>query len=454
MDIVKLLNEVVFVYVEAWIFLLLFSVVVGKRNFVLTSPFASIFFTVFYTLFTRWVTLYVPFGIHTILISVFCVLYLGYITKTGLISAFSIWALLAAIMIVIEMVTFLFFIVFTGSNFQQIADNPVYIFTGTIAVKIVEIAIIIVAYRFRFDKYIKYKLFRGEKNVPSLIIVQAFLLGVTIASVNYAVSQPVELVQYNIFLLAIYLMIIFLTFLDFREQEQLRSVQKKHALLQEHLKNIETIISLIRKEKHDFSNHLNTIYGLCTLNKADMADRIKKYIHTISEKPYFSNKSVDTGNDYIDALIAVKNNQAVDHGIRLTIDFRSRLDLVDIEDKELVAIFGNIIDNAFDALSTADGIEVKSVIITTFMIDRMYYISIKNNGPMIPEKNLKRVFANGFSTKAENKADHGYGLYIVSQMLERNGGSINATSDAEETEFLVKLKVRSENREYIGEQAG
>jgi two-component system, LytTR family, sensor histidine kinase AgrC len=447
-----LINQFVFTPVEAGIFLFIFCLLAGKRNYPLTHKYAFFIFIIFYTVFTFWVTNYIPFGIHTILVAVFTILYLGFTTKTSLLSSFSIYSLLALSMIVLELAVMLVAMLITGYDFAEVLTHPMIIFIGSIITKLLEGAIIPLAYKLDLERYANIKLFRGENNYPSLILVQAFLLGVIIGSVNYVITNTVDIETYNIFLISLYILFIVLTVVDFKEQGQLRSLHKKHALLQEHLKNIEALISIIRKEKHDFSNHLNTIYGLCTLNKLDMADRIQKYINNISAKPYFSNKTVDTGNDYIDALIAVKNNLAIDLGISLTVDFRNKLDLIDIDDKELVAIFGNIIDNAFDALMSVEEIQNKGVFITSFKIDKTYYISIKNNGPVILERNFKRIFSNGFSTKYGNKADHGYGLYIVNQMVERNGGSINVTSNADETEFLIKLKARGEIRESACEQ--
>ena len=71
-----------------------------------------------------------------------------------------------------------------------------------------------------------------------------------------------------------------------------------------------------------------------------------------------------------------------------------------------------------------------------------YYISISNNGPMISEKHLNQIFERGFSTKKKNEKDHGYGLYIVNELVNKNSGSIEVTSDVNNTEFLLKFNVK------------
>jgi sensor histidine kinase regulating citrate/malate metabolism len=246
-----------------------------------------------------------------------------------------------------------------------------------------------------------------------------------------------------------------LAVLDFNERSRLTLLKTKYLLQQEHIKNIESIINITRKEKHEFANHLNTIYGLCTLNKPDLAERIKHYINDITGKSYYSYKSIDTGNDYIDALITVKKNYAIDKGISLKIDIRSPLSQADIQDTELVAVFANIIENAFDALLTGaeNANNTGYICITTYIIQNSYYISIKNNGPVIPKKNLKRIFSEGFSTKTVNRTDHGYGLYIANQGIVKNGGFISVTSSELETEFLVKLRVKNEYIQNTGSEA-
>ena len=52
-------------------------------------------------------------------------------------------------------------------------------------------------------------------------------------------------------------------------------------------------------------------------------------------------------------------------------------------------------------------------------------ITSDDTGIGISEKNLERIFENGFSTKGEGR---GTGLYQVKEMVERYGGEITVES--------------------------
>ena len=66
-----------------------------------------------------------------------------------------------------------------------------------------------------------------------------------------------------------------------------------------------------------------------------------------------------------------------------------------------------------------------------------YIFSVEDNGPKIPESIRENIFKKGFSTRKEE--DHGMGLVIVSEILNKSGGDIELSSDDEETVFTVSF---------------
>jgi sensor histidine kinase regulating citrate/malate metabolism len=90
--------------------------------------------------------------------------------------------------------------------------------------------------------------------------------------------------------------------------------------------------------------------AITKLRKDDSLDRIEAYISSLTDSIKSSFKSYDTGNSYINSLLAVKDNEATEKGIRLEVDFNAKLDLLQISDQVLISIISNIIDNAFDAM--------------------------------------------------------------------------------------------------------
>jgi len=115
--------------------------------------------------------------------------------------------------------------------------------------------------------------------------------------------------------------------------------------------------------------------------------------------------------------------------------------LLKIREDELISIISNIVDNAFEAFRLKSTTENKEISINTFLDNSEFCIEIADNGDVIQEETIKKIFEKGFSTKTKEKGEHGYGLYITKQLVEHNNGSISVESTSENTKFLVKFVI-------------
>ena len=441
MNYLSFINEVVFSIIEAIFILLTFCVLTANKKFTVSNKSKTLVFVFLYTLFSSWVPTFTDLGIHTLVIFILMTLLLSILTKTNLYTSVTANLVITIASFFIEISVLIVIMVITNNSMSIIIASPSLTLLGSAIVK--PIQILTLAILFKLDLVIfRAGVCKSDHMMSSLILLQTFFLGLVILSANYIVAFPSKIIKYNILLFTIYIVFIILIFIDYKERRQLLSLQHKFNLQEEYIKNIESIINIIRKEKHDFLNHLNTIYGLCRLSKPDTNEKIKQYIDKIASVSHSSYRFINTGNDYIDALIAVKSNFAYEHSIKLQIDIREQLLDIDIQYGDIVGVIGNIIDNAFDAVLSSSAIVEKFVAFTTYRIGNSYYISIKNNGPCIPEKYLSKIFQNGFSTKP-CKNDRGFGLYIVRQIIDRYRGTISVTSTEYETEFIIKLGVKN-----------
>lgn len=61
---------------------------------------------------------------------------------------------------------------------------------------------------------------------------------------------------------------------------------------------------------------------------------------------------------------------------------------------------------------------------------------MEDNGVGMTDEQIQKIFDNGFTTK--NSANHGIGLYLISDILNKTNGSIDITSSLNEgTSILV-----------------
>jgi len=97
----------------------------------------------------------------------------------------------------------------------------------------------------------------------------------------------------------------------------------------------------------------------------------------------------------------------------------------------LCRIFGNLIDNSINALSSMSG--VRRLRIEIFEDIHSYRFMISNNGPMIPSELWTKIFEAGY-TSGQHKGE-GMGLAICNEIVSAYKGKIWVVSDEYETVF-------------------
>ena len=102
---------------------------------------------------------------------------------------------------------------------------------------------------------------------------------------------------------------------------------------------------------------------------------------------------------------------------------------------ELNQIWGNLIDNALDAVSEKGKVDVIAERDT-----RRVVVRIVDDGPGIPAEIRERIFDPFFTTKPAGQGT-GLGLDIVRRLVQHNDGAIEVDSKPGRTEFRVTLPI-------------
>ncbi|EES50605.1 putative sensor histidine kinase [Clostridium botulinum E1 str. 'BoNT E Beluga'] len=121
-------------------------------------------------------------------------------------------------------------------------------------------------------------------------------------------------------------------------------------------------------------------------------------------------------------------------GINVIVEDEGSLSNAKITEIELHRIISNIVNNAVKAMK-----ETGILIIKTYDIKDYVVIIIENNGPKIEEDNISKIFEAGFTTKNNSEKNHGYGLSIVKELIEKYGGNLNLISNDISTKFEIRL---------------
>jgi signal transduction histidine kinase len=145
-------------------------------------------------------------------------------------------------------------------------------------------------------------------------------------------------------------------------------------------------------------------------------------------------QSVDLGPS-LRNTVAVLQSKAREKSIEVSVELPSDLPPVLGYAGELNQMWGNLIDNALDAVPHGGRVEVSAS-----CEDRRVVVRIVDNGTGIPAQDIARVFDPFFTTKPIGQAT-GLGLDIVRRLVRHNDGAINVESKRGRTEFRVTLPI-------------
>lgn len=209
-------------------------------------------------------------------------------------------------------------------------------------------------------------------------------------------------------------------------------LRRRYDSLVESCSQMQKLNSELRSQRHDYLNHMQVVYGMAELGEYG---ELHDYLEPIYRDMMKIGKAIRTSVPAINALLMAKMGEAEAAHIDFYVEVKSDLRHLRIEPWELCKVLSNLIDNAVTALSEKDS---DRKIVLEISEDREYYLfSVSDNGAPIPGDRQAAIFRQGITTKQE--PGHGMGLFIVSNVLKRNGGSILLKSDEEETVFTVRL---------------
>ena len=141
---------------------------------------------------------------------------------------------------------------------------------------------------------------------------------------------------------------------------------------------------------------------------------------------------VDLGPS-LNNTVVVMRAKARQKSAEVAIELEARLPLVRGFAGELNQIWGNLIDNALDAIQDGGRLEVNAR-----REGQRIVVRIVDNGPGIPPQILSRIFDPFFTTKPMGQGT-GLGLDIVRRLVRHNDGNIEVDSKPGRTEFRVAL---------------
>ena len=224
----------------------------------------------------------------------------------------------------------------------------------------------------------------------------------------------------------------------------IRDVSERHknqaALMQS--EKLAAVGRLASSIAHEINNPLESIGNLLYLSReSDDMPTIQSYLETAEQElrrvSVIANQTLQFHKQsshlsqvdcakLLDGCLTLFHGKVLNSGISVEQRHRA-LSSAYCAEGEIRQVASNLIGNAIDAQRTGGRILVRTRDATHWPTGRKgVTITIADTGSGIPPEVLSRIFEPFFSTKGEGGA--GLGLWISSQLIERNGGSVQVRS--------------------------
>ena len=311
-----------------------------------------------------------------------------------------------------------------GSNFRVIYLTIYYFF---VAIFIIAVGLI---YSFKFRKRITDHTFNKKVlSITAFCLVAAIVLcsvqDVYFAKISTIRENHFDNPNYyhlrhssNLLSVLISILVIYLGFKSVVEKHLEKEVEYlEHAIKQskQQYEISKDTIEMINIKCHDIKYHIRSLANSKDIKESDLKE--------LEESVKIYDSKFDTGNQLLNVLLMEKSLYCEQHNI----NFSCMIDggnFEFMESGDLYCMFGNLIDNALEAVSKIKDKE-----------KRIINLSARRKGNIIfiEEDNYfvgELVFKDGLPvTSKEDKNYHGFGTKSLRMIVRKYGGELSTTSD-------------------------
>lgn len=197
--------------------------------------------------------------------------------------------------------------------------------------------------------------------------------------------------------------------------------------LEQELGATRTATDTLRAQAHEFANQLHVISGLIQIGEYDS---VVQFVNGATLDRTRLNDEVTSRiqDPALAALLIAKSSLATERGVALQLDPASGLARVDDElSRDLTTVVGNLVDNAFDAVT---GLPEATVSVLVEDTDDGVTLTVRDTGPGVPGGDMGQIFRQGFTTKAPGPGgSRGFGLALSRVVCRRSGGDLTVAND-------------------------
>jgi len=186
---------------------------------------------------------------------------------------------------------------------------------------------------------------------------------------------------------------------------------------QKHYRMTRENIEIINIKCHDIRQQIRLMGKKMQMEKTDLKE--------ITDAVNIYDSTIDTGNPVLDVILTDKSIYCDQNNIRFgcMIDGQS---LTFIQPMDIYSLFGNMIDNALEAVAKLDNPEKAIINLNIKTMNGMLFIHCENyfNGELQFEESMP-------VTTKRDKHFHGYGLKSIRFVVEKYAGAMTVATDGD-----------------------
>ncbi len=221
----------------------------------------------------------------------------------------------------------------------------------------------------------------------------------------------------------------------------LRDMSELQAMAEE-ITGVRTYVETLRVQGHEFMNKLQTISGLIQLQRYDRAIEFiaSETDSSLSAQAFLAER---IKNAAVCGIIMGKAGRCRELGIAFILDPESFCcdHGESINDRSLVIIIGNLLQNAIEAVVETGVTPDARIEFSIFDESGQILIDVFDNAGIMTEEAASRLFEKGFTTKYKAEPS-GFGLFNIKTIVDSLAGNISMDFETGRfTEFTVTLPV-------------
>lgn len=306
----------------------------------------------------------------------------------------------------------------------------------SLIIKVVDALVFLVFYKMlkRIDKNMRNKFWTLFSIVTFVFLtIATVFIYIYPSSEQDAASTTLYIALSVLFFVMSVIIVYFFTELSkgFQRDSKLFLLENNFGSLQEQIAVQQQSSEKVRKLRHDMKNHLANIRSL--IDRGEITDAVTLLDKAAEKVNLVRNEVINSGNSFVDAILLSKTAVCREKNIDFTYSVQPLAE-INIDIVDLSSLLSNLLDNAIEsAVQTAEPF----VRLTIMKYNAYYTVCIENS---YKGKEFLKENSGTLITTKSDKALHGYGTQIISDIAQKYDGSYSW--EAQENKFVSTVLIK------------